>query len=112
MTLGRTITLKDLTGGGQPAMAEALAVLESAPDAAQTISLLDAPYTPPPRRVIGVTGPPGLGKSTLLGAAIPRPIDAGTTQGGLTAQLTVSQTVDEACVYYMRSIWYTTYKTQ
>src|SRR3546814_5412835 len=54
MTLGRTITLKDLTGGGKAAMAEALAVLESAPDAAQTISLLDAAYTAPRGRVIGV----------------------------------------------------------
>src|SRR5690606_13345062 len=77
MTLGRTITLKDLTDGGKAAMAEALAVLESAPDAAHTIALLDAAYAAPRGRVIGVTGPPGVGKSTLLGAIIPRLREAG-----------------------------------
>src|SRR3546814_15493483 len=81
-SLGRTITLKDLTGGGKAAMAEALAVLESAPDAAQTISLLDAAYTAPRGRVIGVTGPPGVGKSPLLGAIIPKLRATGRTESG------------------------------
>ena len=51
MTLGRTMTLKELTDGGKAAMAEALAVLESSPDALQTISLLDAAYSAPRGRV-------------------------------------------------------------
>src|SRR3546814_13530302 len=92
MTLGRTITLKDLTGGGKAAMAEALAVLESAPDAAQTISLLDAAYTAPRGRVIGVTGPPGVGKSTLLGAVIPRLREAGRTVGVIAVDPSSRQT--------------------
>ena len=92
MTLGRTITFKDLTDGGKAAMAEALAVLESSPDAAHTISLLDAAYAAPRGRVIGVTGPPGVGKSTLLGAVIPRLREAGRTVGVIAVDPSSRQT--------------------
>jgi LAO/AO transport system kinase len=57
MSLGRTMTLKDLTDGGKAAMAEALAVLESSPDATQTIGLLDAAYSAP-SSVRGRNAPP------------------------------------------------------
>src|SRR3546814_13444129 len=92
MSLGRTITLKDLTDGGKAAMAEALAVLESSPDAAQTISLLDAAYAAPRGRVIGITGPPGVGKSTLLGAIIPKLRETGRTVGVIAVDPSSRQT--------------------
>src|SRR3546814_11790428 len=86
MSLGRTITLKDLTDGGKAAMAEALAVLESSPDAAQTISLLDAASAAPRGRVIGITRPPGVGTSTLLGSIIPKLRETGRTAGVLAVR--------------------------
>jgi len=92
MTLGRTLTLKDLTDGGKAAMAEALAVLESAPDAPQTIGLLDAAYAAPRAQVIGITGPPGVGKSTLLGALIPRLRESGRSVGVIAVDPSSRQT--------------------
>jgi LAO/AO transport system kinase len=92
MTLGRTITLRDLIDGGKAAMAEALAVLESSPDAAQTIGLLDAAYAAPRGQVIGVTGPPGVGKSTLLGALIPKLRESGRTVGVIAVDPSSRQT--------------------
>jgi LAO/AO transport system kinase len=59
-----------LAAGGKPALAAALAELERAPDDEATLALLDAAYTAPRARVVGVTGPPGVGKSTLIGALI------------------------------------------
>jgi LAO/AO transport system kinase len=56
--------------GGKAALARALASLERAPDGPATIALLDAAYLAPIGEVIGVTGPPGVGKSTLLGRMI------------------------------------------
>src|SRR3546814_19685322 len=91
MSLGRTITLKDLTDGGKAAMAEALAVLESSPDAAPTIRLLDAAYAAPRGRVIGITGPPGVGQSTLLGAIIPKLRETGRTVGVRSAERRVGK---------------------
>src|SRR3546814_20004336 len=73
-------------------MAEALAVLESSPDAAQTISLLDAAYAAPRGRVIGITGPPGVGKSTLLGAIIPKLRETGRTVGVIAVDPSSRQT--------------------
>lgn len=92
MTLGRTLTLKDLTDGGKAAMAEALAVLESSPDAPQTIGLLDAAYAAPRGQVIGITGPPGVGKSTLLGSLIPQLREAGRTVGVIAVDPSSRQT--------------------
>ncbi len=52
------------------AIARALAALERKPEAAETLALLDAAYGAPRAHVVGVTGPPGVGKSTLLGALV------------------------------------------
>src|SRR5690606_33541965 len=49
------------------ALARALARLESAPDAPEVIALLEAAYAAPLAQVVGITGPPGVGKSTLAG---------------------------------------------
>ena len=47
-------------------MAAALARIETAPAEVETLALLDAAYRHPTAHVIGLTGPPGVGKSTLL----------------------------------------------
>jgi len=59
-----------MRGGDKAALARALARLEQAPEAPGTLALLDAAYQAPRARVVGLTGPPGVGKSTLLGALI------------------------------------------
>ena len=51
-------------------MAAALAVLEREPEGSQSLQLLGAAYAAPVAHVVGLTGPPGVGKSTLLGALI------------------------------------------
>jgi LAO/AO transport system kinase len=62
--------LEDLKAGGKPAIALALAELERAPDSPANLALLDAAYAAPLAHVVGLTGPPGVGKSTLAGALI------------------------------------------
>ena len=64
------LSLAALAAGGKAALAAALARLESAPEDADTLALLDAAYAAPRGHVVGVTGPPGVGKSTLIGALI------------------------------------------
>jgi LAO/AO transport system kinase len=63
-------TLDSLRAGGKPAIAAALSALERRPDAPESLALLDAAYRAPIAHVIGLTGPPGVGKSTLAGAMI------------------------------------------
>ncbi|MDA8232145.1 MAG: methylmalonyl Co-A mutase-associated GTPase MeaB [Magnetospirillum sp.] len=64
------MTLDELRAGGKAALARALAEIESAPDAPATLALLDAAYAAPTAHVVGVTGPPGVGKSTLMSGLI------------------------------------------
>ena len=59
----------------------ALAELESAPESSATLDLLDAAWASPRAYVIGLTGPPGVGKSTLAGSLIVRWRHSGTTVG-------------------------------
>ncbi|MEM8791248.1 MAG: GTP-binding protein [Pseudomonadota bacterium] len=58
--------LEPLRRGGKIAVAKALEQIETAPDLAATADLLDAAYSAPLGSVIGLTGPPGVGKSTLI----------------------------------------------
>ena len=60
--------LDDVRAGGKSALARALALLEANPDAAA--DLLDAAYADPRAHVVGLTGPPGVGKSTLAAALV------------------------------------------
>ena len=64
------LTLGGVRAGGKRALAAALAQLEAAPEAESTIALLDAAYAAPIAHTIGLTGPPGVGKSTLTGSLI------------------------------------------
>ena len=56
--------------GGKRALALALARIESSPTASGTVDLLDQAYYDAVGHVIGITGPPGVGKSTLIAALI------------------------------------------
>ncbi|MBI2241020.1 MAG: methylmalonyl Co-A mutase-associated GTPase MeaB [Magnetospirillum gryphiswaldense] len=64
------MNLSDLRAGGKAALARALAQLERAPDSAETVALLDQAHAEPQAHVVGMTGPPGVGKSTLMNALI------------------------------------------
>ena len=64
------MTLSDLRAGGKAALARALAQLEAQPDHPAMVKLLDEAYVAPTAQVLGLTGPPGVGKSTLAGALI------------------------------------------
>ena len=63
-------TLATLRAGGKAALARVLARLETNPGDPEVVNLLDAAYVAPVAQVIGLTGPPGVGKSTLAGALI------------------------------------------
>lgn len=62
--------LAGLREGGKAALARALAQVEAAPQAEATLALLDAAWAAPKGHVIGLTGPPGVGKSTLVSALV------------------------------------------
>ena len=62
-------------------MAASLARLERAPRSAETLGLLDAAWAASRAAVLGITGPPGVGKSTLLRALIGRFRAAGESVG-------------------------------
>jgi GTPase len=59
-----------LRQGGKRALAAALAELERDPDGTQAQALLDAAWREPRAHVVGVTGPPGVGKSSLCSALV------------------------------------------
>jgi LAO/AO transport system kinase len=64
--------LPALAAGGKAALARCLSALESAPDDPALIGLLDAAWRAPRGVALGLTGPPGVGKSTLANALIAR----------------------------------------
>jgi len=64
------MTLQALRGGGKRALASALAALERDPDGAEAQTLLDVAWRSPGAHVVGVTGPPGVGKSSLCAALV------------------------------------------
>ncbi len=68
-------TLKGLLGSEdfKPALAQSLAVLEQGLESAKACAMRDAAWRDPAAvggHVIGITGPPGVGKSTLIGPLI------------------------------------------
>jgi LAO/AO transport system kinase len=70
LSRARPDPLDALRAGGKRAMALALARIEAAPDEPQTLTLLDAAYASPRAQVVGITGPPGVGKSSLISRLI------------------------------------------
>ncbi|MBB3066907.1 methylmalonyl Co-A mutase-associated GTPase MeaB [Limibacillus halophilus] len=66
------MTLEEIRKEGKAGLARALALLERKPEDAKNVALLDEAYRASQARVIGLTGPPGVGKSTLAGALIGR----------------------------------------
>jgi len=70
-----------LRAGGKAALARLLARLEESPDDPDTAGLLDEAWAAPRAHVIGLTGPPGVGKSTLIDALIRQWRAAGLTVG-------------------------------
>ena len=57
-------------GGGKRALAAALASLERDPDSDKAQRLLDEAWRAPRAHVVGITGPPGVGKSSLCAALV------------------------------------------
>lgn len=92
-TVSDELSLAQLRRGGKPALARALAQLERAPETPAVLSLLaeaEAEALGPTggpadsrtaSQTIGLTGPPGVGKSTLTGALIGAYREAGLTVG-------------------------------
>ncbi len=65
-----SLSLADLRRGGKAALARALARWEESPDSDAMLELLSECHAAPTAAVIGLTGPPGVGKSTLMDALI------------------------------------------
>jgi LAO/AO transport system kinase len=64
------LTLDEVAAGGKRALAAALAEIEARPNDPGTAALLDSAFARPRGLALGLTGPPGAGKSTLSGALI------------------------------------------
>ena len=75
------MTLAALRTDGKRALAAALAGLERDPESATSQVLLDAAWREPRAHVVGVTGPPGVGKSSLCTAVVAAWRRSGKTVG-------------------------------
>ncbi len=73
--------LAALRAGGKAALARALADVEARPREARVAALLDAAFAAPQGIALGLTGPPGVGKSTLTDALLRTWRAAGRTVG-------------------------------
>jgi len=75
------MTLAALRTEGKRALAAALAGLERDPESEASQALLDAAWREPRAHVVGITGPPGVGKSSLCAAMVTAWRAAGRTVG-------------------------------
>ncbi len=73
------LDLETLRTGGKRAVARALAMVETARGTCAMVALLDAAARAARAHVLGLTGPPGVGKSTLTNALVQRARKAGQT---------------------------------
>ena len=77
----RIPTLELLRAGGKPVVARALGLIETAEGDPDLTHLLDGAAADPLGDVLGLTGPPGVGKSTLTSRLIQHARAAGQTVG-------------------------------
>lgn len=75
------LTIETIRAGGKPAVARALAAVETNGGTVRHAALLDACAEAPGGHVLGLTGPPGVGKSTLTNALIRMIRSRGETLG-------------------------------
>ncbi|MCG5234422.1 methylmalonyl Co-A mutase-associated GTPase MeaB [Xanthobacter oligotrophicus] len=73
------LDLDSLRTGGKRVVARALALIETARGAPDLVALLDQAAQAGKAHVLGLTGPPGVGKSTLTNALVQRARAAGRT---------------------------------
>ena len=64
------MSLDNLRKGGKRGLAAALAALEASPEDPSIQQLLDEAWAFQPGLAVGLTGPPGVGKSTLANALV------------------------------------------
>lgn len=81
MTVTPFPDLTSLRLSGKPGLARAFARLERGAGGAEAATLLDAAHAAPKGEVLGLTGPPGVGKSTLTGALVRTFRERGLTTG-------------------------------
>lgn len=74
-------TLDELRAGGKRLLARALSAVETEAGTAALAALLDEACLAPRGYVLGLTGPPGVGKSTLTSALVARARARGETVG-------------------------------
>ncbi len=72
-------SLADLRGGGKRLVASALAAVETARGSPALVALLDEAAQAAKAHVLGLTGPPGVGKSTLTNVLVQRARASGQT---------------------------------
>ena len=84
--------LEKLRAGGKRALAEALVRIETLPDDPMVAELLDEANAAAVGFSLGVTGPPGVGKSTLLDALIREWRASGRTVGVIAIDPSSSRT--------------------
>lgn len=70
MAVRRPATIGELAAGGKAALARTLSAIETDGDEPAFLHLLDTAVQAGRGRVLGLTGPPGVGKSTLTNALI------------------------------------------
>ena len=75
------LSLKYVTEGGKAALAKALAAIECDAGSPEVITLLNDAWAAPRAHVLGLTGPPGVGKSTLMSRLIASWRRAGNSVG-------------------------------
>lgn len=69
---GSGAPLEELRAGGKRALSMMLAAVEARPGDQEMVGLLDAAFRTPHGHVLGLTGPPGVGKSTLVNELVVR----------------------------------------